>query len=675
MSHTLANLTAMTLRSKMGHTTRKKATLACINCRNRRIKCDSTSLSQPCSNCTKLHIKCVRISTDRRKGRHSTQYIHKIETQLSRYKDVIKVLQENVHNSNKLLESLQGGEVIEQTNLPITPPKNESNDDTGDGLLPTLENAQFLKKDKLNQSTKVTVYGPISVYDNELIPTRSGSHGNDSSSLNTNPLIIQCVKLFFQWQYPDMHFFIFREAFLLDFFNSNTDYCSKELVYSICAIGAILSDDPSVREDGPRFYNRAKDSLMMKLDVPSLPSVQAYLLLGLYDIYNGRNNSGWMLTGMGLRMGFDIGFELNPKVLLLRSNEKVREFTINVQSRIFWGCFITDRFVGLILGRPTILKETDTTIPQSENMPRIQWLGDYTYPGIGASTRASYIDISNALKVMLKLIKISDQMLHELFSPGSIRVVPDVEVKLRLLKKYNRKIIQWRKDIPSKLQWDRSELMKKGFDPTNMYWRYFYYMVLLCLNRPFIEVAKGNSTVESTNSLEICSNVMADLHVSMFSFIKYHGFGKCSILIIYCCIIALSIILLSISGGKFKESELFNRYFFDFMIILKFSPWKLGDQSYNRIKKSLICDQKFDYDEEFHRYQKMMRDEGTESIAMFIYNDSGTDASDSGPDQVYNDEHPLAYAGFGGPPVFMNSEMMNVWETLFPDYITPALDP
>lgn len=700
---------------------RKKATLACVNCRNRRIKCD-LSTSNSCFNCRKLKIECLKVSTDRRKGRYNADHVKNMEARILKYEETIEALRQNFDEGNKIMASLVNHDNDSYNRNGADPIRSEQADDPlakvgansninkiltkthsgifganvnrpklindNDGLLPTLEDAQFLKPDKFKEGQKFTVYGPTSVYDNESLPNKNLSTENDLSYLNKNSIIVECVKLFFKWQYPDMHLFLFREKFLLDFANANADYASTELVYSICAMGSLISEDRSLREQSFTFYTASKESLIHKLDSPSIPSMQAYLLLGLYDIYNARNNSGWLLTGIGLRMGLDIGFQLNPLSWSVRMNEKVSEFTVQVRSRIFWGSFMADRFIGLILGRPSTLKANDSSIPESVNLPSIEWVDDFTYPGIeeNEDTKATYIDISNPLKVIMKLITISDEMLCNLFSidqkdAGSML---DLTSKLKLLEKYNEKLLEWKQKLPSKLQWDKKELSEKGHDPTVMFWRYFYYMVLLCLNRPFLEVSRASSPSaagDSMDALKICSHAIEDLHIAIFSFVRTHGFNRCSILILYSCIICLSIILLSSSGGNFKESQLFKNYFFEFMTVLSKSSatWKLGETSYNRIKKSLVTEYKFNYDAEFLQYKLQVRQQSSNSLVALLeeenslcssedYNPSENGNQERSPNT--NENYPIGFSGFGGPPVFMNSEMFAEWESLFPDYMS-----
>ncbi|GMF89339.1 unnamed protein product [[Candida] boidinii] len=194
-------------------------------------------------------------------------------------------------------------------------------------------------------------------------------------------------------------------------------------------------------------------------------------------------------------MGFNLGFQLNPK-----------SWYLNIKS--------------LILGRPSLLKMTDSTIQESIRMPDIDWIDEYSYPGL--NSKPEVIDVSNPLKSIVKLISITEGMLQEVFiqntaydskkingginkranvsngEAGNGIGIDDANTgtessktkklnnsinssqklllmkKLELLKKYNNKIIEWRKNLPDLLKWDQNTLLLTGNDPTKMSLRYYY---------------------------------------------------------------------------------------------------------------------------------------------------------------------------------------------------------
>lgn len=394
----------------------------------------------------------------------------------------------------------------------------------------------------------LTVYGPTSVFDSQLAKLRDSSHVGAIMKLQRDPTIVHCIKLFFRWQYPDLNSFIVREAFLLEFFSPTPTpvYCSVELVLAICAMGSRMSDNAGLDRSW-QYYNEAKATVLSKLDKPAIATMQAFLLLSHFDICNGNNSSGWMLAGCGIRMGFDLGFQLNPNVWFLKSSGSLSDLNVAIRSRIYWGCYFADHFISLVLGRPSVLKESDSSVAETGYLPDLEWISEYTYLGPGADPRdkSTIVDVSSPIKQLVRLIHISSDMLNDVFTRESSDVF-DVSEKVRKSQHYNTVILEWRNNLPNHLKWTRQTLEQGGENPTRMFIRYYYYILLLCLNRPFLE---ATSNQEYTNveipAKSICGEIVDDLVVAIRRFGAVHGLSRSSIFIIYCCILAVSTILIS----------------------------------------------------------------------------------------------------------------------------------
>ncbi|GMF98167.1 binding protein [[Candida] boidinii] len=698
---------------------KRKATLSCVNCRTKKIKCD-VNVNYPCSSCITKNIDCIKSTVDKRKDRPTTKSIEQLEKKLKSYETVFKFLKKlnsrslnvlslvdvdagdlddiNLNSNsknNKIMQELSINDDdlnliksdllfspdsslsspindITSNNISITNrngvQNNENETPLYSGSLSTNLNKKYPKPKTFSYENKaISVYGPTSIFDTVTVPNTSTSkeYVKEISEFNSDPAIIECIQMFFQWLYPDIHTFMFREPFLVDFFHpkpskSYYSYCSKELVFAICALGSLFSSDPEIYSKSIKFYQKGREILLSKLNEPSITALQSFLLLGLYDIYNGRNNCGWMLSGNAIRMGFNLGFQLNPKSWYLNIKSKeLTEMDIGIRSRIFWGTYVADHFIGLILGRPSLLKMTDSTIQESIRMPDIDWIDEYSYPGL--NSKPEVIDVSNPLKSIVKLISITEGMLQEVFIQntaydskkinGGINKRANVSngeagngigiddangtessktkklnnsinssqklllmKKLELLKKYNNKIIEWRKNLPDLLKWDQNTLLLTGNDPTKMSLRYYYYMVLLCLNRPFIEVSRRNKEDEEllNDSFNICLDAIEDLYISVNAFVKNHGFNKCSVLIVYSSILSISVILLSCGQvdilDYLKKNKTIEKIFYGLMNVLKHCSkiWKLSEKSFIMIKTKLIKDFKFDLNKNLNDFIKTL---------------------------------------------------------------------
>ncbi|GMM33028.1 Tea1 protein [Saccharomycopsis crataegensis] len=742
---------------------KKKSFLACISCRSKKVKCNI--LSQfPCASCSKLGLKCVRSTIDKRKERTESEYIKQLERKVKLFEEEnlrISTQLDGIATVLKDLSNLKDPIVQEpiknKDNIPIHDNDNNDNNNSNrnsndnliyqhtnnayvkntinnnsDGISSLLDQSQSQQTHSSSDNTvnfheryptpndlkkienkSISVYGPTSVFDSvSLVKSGNSQEMEEIFMLNRNPVIVECIKQFFSWQYPDIHVFIFREAFLLDFYHAkpNSSYCSKELVFAICSIGSLLSENPNIAAKSMDYYEQARAWCFAKYNKPSITLLQSLLVLGLYDIYNGRNDSGWILTGIGMRIGYNIGFQLSPKSWYLDDDPGPKsEFSIEIRSRIFWGTYLVDHLIGLLLGRPSSLKMNDTTMSETIALPDIEWIDEYSFHY--KDLKPEILLICDPLISVVKLMDITENMLNDIFNDRQDKTTKNYEIpeKLLLLGKYNLKISQWRNSLPDTVAWNVHDLEIIGSDPTKLTFKLLYYIVVLCLNRPFLNVGgtKQNSNSLLTDSALICETAINDLSVAVRKFTTVHGYSKCSILIIYCCVISISVMLLSHGSTiarSIREKGVFRYKFLLFMATLKSCAriWGLSDKSYKMVKAKLLQDFSVDVDKELEIFDFSQQSHGEIMTApeqssddhttnFGIRNDvlfgasqpyfgcvedrnrmEGNNTHDPNPNPLQGfSETNIDNAGdsFGGPPIFMNSTVFSSWEPLFPDYI------
>lgn len=630
--------------------TRLKA-LLCDSCRSRKVKCD---LEIPCKTCIRLGIECVRATNDRRKERYLNEYVESLQQQIRSLEAVINNVKSAVSvDTPKVKADVEedSREVVTESPVPKA----------------AIDNSKYIHPQNfanLDKNDNLAVYGPTSVFDSELInKLSSNSYVKDIKKLNQDADIIKCIKSFFRWQYPDHNIFVFREAFVIDFFNPkpNSSYCSIELVYAICALGARMVDEETIFNKSQIYFQEAKKLTLSKLAEPSITSMQSFLLLAFYEICSGNNSSGWMLSGNGIRMGFDLGFQLNPETWFLKSNEKISSLNVAIRSRIFWGCYLADHFISLLLGRPSILKMSDTSIPETDDLPDIDWIYEYSYVSPDSKDyRDSIVYISTPLKSTISLINISSDMLTDVFTRDEDEKYT-LSLKFDKLNYYNSRILEWKSTLPPTLQWDQALLKKTAENPTVNNTRYYYYILLLCLNRPFIEVSKQAEAQDNApqSPAFICNEVIDDLMIAIERFKLVHGLRKASIFIVYCSILSVSVIIIAKSK---QTTDLHSKVRLTFFMTVLYGcskTWKLAEKSYKLVE------------------QKLEKDHG---VKLSILNgqvviDSPLENFDSPslpqtPEILPNSDALGIFENtdfFGGPPLLMTSDLFDQnWESLFP---------
>ena len=93
-----------------------------------------------------------------------------------------------------------------------------------------------------------------------------GLNDDNPNSINNDPRILKSLSNFYKWLYPGYFIFVHRESFLYGFFNhsknnyEDSNYCSVELIYAMCAVGSRLT--PDLQEYSELYYQRSKKTLL-----------------------------------------------------------------------------------------------------------------------------------------------------------------------------------------------------------------------------------------------------------------------------------------------------------------------------------------------------------------------------------------------------------------------------
>lgn len=706
--------------SDSGRVAKKKGVLACLSCRKRKVKCNINERF-PCNACSMLGMQCVKSTTDKRKERSESEYMHKLESKLKMYEeehmrisnqlvDIASVMKELSNLSHSFsgrsissLNATQDNEVEERLNNYAEVVPNENQDPNTSSISASVVSAEprpsilgnevsLVEKYPTPVSFKafdnkfLSVYGPTSIFDTiSLSRITNNQEAEDYYKLNRDPKVVHYIKLFFTWQYPDIHIFIFREAFLLDFFHAktNSSYCSKELIFAICSFGCLLTDNPSRKSISFKFFQKARELCFHNYYKPSISLLQSFLLLGLYEIYNGRNESGWFMSGIAMRMGYSIGLQLSPTDLM--SDNAKGALGNKIRSRIFWGTYLVDHLIGLLLGRPSSLKMNDSTIEETIELPDIDWMHEYSFQDKDRK-RVKVLKIGDPLRATVSLMDLTESMLKEVFNDKQTnRKKKSVELheKLIVVKKYNSKILKWRKDLPTELLWNRADLEKLGSDPTKLTFKLLYYIVLLCLNRPFLNLkSTENFPNYQYNFSRICSNAISDLAIVIRKFVQTYGFGKCSTLITYCCVISISVILRSAEGATAKSLTENGIYKYELLLftmtLQKCSViWGLSEKAFELTKQRLTEDYKIDIDGElenfdpFQNIDMLANQKGEDADSFETQKHDDIDIFEAADENgvVFTDNDYVASRedSFGGPPIFMTSNTFPSLDALFSD--------
>ncbi|OAA62748.1 Transcription factor [Niveomyces insectorum RCEF 264] len=173
----------------------------------------------------------------------------------------------------------------------------------------------------------------------------------------THDYLLHC----FWAYYNDVIYVLDREAFETSRETQNAKFYSSFLHITVLAMGYRFADRSrddikkiSLGNRESTLQREAKYMLDIELERPGgIPSVQALLLLGDLECGVGRDNTGWMYSGMANRLAFDIGLHLD-----YRSGDMTDQ-EVDIRHMVMKAAIVIDKYWALFLGRPTSIKSQD----------------------------------------------------------------------------------------------------------------------------------------------------------------------------------------------------------------------------------------------------------------------------------------------------------------------------
>lgn len=235
------------------------------------------------------------------------------------------------------------------------------------------------------------------------------------------------------------------------------------------------------------LHREAKYMLDYEMERPGgVPSIGALLLLGDLEVGCGRDNAGWLYSGMAYRLCFDVGLHLD------RSGSGLSQEDIEIGYMTLWACVIYDRYWALFLGRPTALKPDDLEVLKlSQQFDR---LGTGQSPGPEKSPETQ---VYQALLDLMELgAKITDTMDNV---PNRRANSLDRLVYLRVAA-LDSELEKWYARLPPGLQYTAENIETAPFSFFLLHQQYYSTMILL--HRQFAgydDILDGSSERKATD--------------------------------------------------------------------------------------------------------------------------------------------------------------------------------
>ncbi|KAH7034287.1 fungal-specific transcription factor domain-containing protein [Macrophomina phaseolina] len=502
---------------------RHRASIACASCRDRRIRCVVRPGESECLNCKRTGAECIIRNDDERRNRPiSRAYVASLTDRIALLEELLRRKGEEpppaIHPP-RIRPGLPGSEEPQpepnaESHLDPPPPFHpddsvlSESDDGADhstqlssvsrqGSSPRLLNPADESQSLVSQllaprghlgidqtSGSIRFYGSLM---NCHLPSDRTITSKSSEIVEHARRATKTIRLLSQethdylmdlfWEhFNSVLHSIHKEAFLDDYEHGSSHFYSPFLHICILAVGFRYSD--KARADIQRialeprestFHREAKYMLDVELERPGgVPQVQALLLLANCECSVGRDHTGWLYSGMAVRLAFDIGLHLDTRMSGLSERE------VDVRHMTLWACVIFDKYWSLFLGRPTAIKSADLEVYALAK--RFERLGTCLPNGPGLPLETQIYE------ALIDLMEIAGRVVENREVTTTVGGNFDRSA-YRQLVALDRELNSWYARLPDALRWEPSNIQTAPRSFFILHQQ--YHSVHILIRRPF----------------------------------------------------------------------------------------------------------------------------------------------------------------------------------------------
>ncbi|KAF9885366.1 hypothetical protein FE257_012983 [Aspergillus nanangensis] len=160
------------------------------------------------------------------------------------------------------------------------------------------------------------------------------------------------------------------QAFLQQYHQQGPESISLLLLWSIFFASSNFVEAEILQSAGfqtrkamkRRFYNHAKSLYDCDYEKDKVTLIQSVILMGLWYIDAEDRNGAWHWIGIAISLSQSIG--LHRRLQLANSGGPVSKRRESIYRRIWWSCFVRDRWLSLAKGRPMRINTTDCDVEE-----------------------------------------------------------------------------------------------------------------------------------------------------------------------------------------------------------------------------------------------------------------------------------------------------------------------
>jgi hypothetical protein len=325
---------------------------ACQQCKLRKVRCDKRA--PKCSNCTRGAVACIIV--DAATGEHyARDYIRQLEEEEAKLKEQLE------------LNSAEG--------LPAPTPSSDNAEST--------QRDPIAKSSMAGQSQFVGDGSGLGFLHNILSDPKWERHrARIFSQLaarprmqrhhltpNLFPPLGEAERLLENYftRFHIHHTFLLRQE-VLDIFDRIYDQSSNNTeqpvqdrfrLLMVFAISATTRHRAGLSSENPYGYFMAAEACLKSMPlIKNIEAIQNLLLVARFGMYHHIGTSLWEISQLCMRQCIEWRLHIGN----LDNRDSLDLLTEQHRRRIFWACYIVDRYSSGILGRPFAIRESDITV-------------------------------------------------------------------------------------------------------------------------------------------------------------------------------------------------------------------------------------------------------------------------------------------------------------------------
>ncbi|KAF9337225.1 hypothetical protein BG006_005797 [Podila minutissima] len=314
------------------------------------------------------------------------------------------------------------------------------------------------------------------------------------------------IDCYFSYVHPNLPI-IHKPTFMRQYRNSDPSKRPPAvLLHAMFAIASRFSTNPEITGRDPEafgdeYFDRAKRLVDLEYELPRQSSIQALLLMVNYRFTSAKSGGRvWVMLGMAIRMAQDLGMHRSS------SRWHLPPLETEIRKRLWWACYVMDRWASACLGRPVGIDDNDCDVDYPCSMEQ-DWAdadGNPVSPGQDVEQVKQKATLALTYFVeTIKLAEILGQILQRVYS-AKTRGHDRTMVRSTIVELDNN-LTRWLLSLPSELKYDH-KVDVKNLDRSVANIHLSYYSVLILLHRPHMTptALTKSKLSESMPSLNIC---------------------------------------------------------------------------------------------------------------------------------------------------------------------------